>query len=60
MATALRVASSAACLRAVEGLALVLLCSCRPSIRKRAVTMLRDIRNLFNILAIPKVSRRLH
>ena len=42
-------------MRYVEGLALVLLCSSRPTIRKRAVQMLRDTRNLMNLLALADV-----
>jgi hypothetical protein len=50
-------ANNRATLRAVEGLALVMLCSCRPIVRKRAVSMLKDVRNLFNLLDIPKVKK---
>lgn len=37
----------AAALHAVEGLALVLLCSCRLSTRRLAVAVLKEIRSLF-------------
>lgn len=45
---------------AVEGLALVLLCSCRPIVRKRAVSMLKEVRHLFNVLDIPKVIKEVY
>ena len=47
---------SRATLHAVEGLALVMLCSSKPIIRKQAVHLLRESRNLFTVLNIPKVS----
>ena len=46
-----------ATLHAVEGLALVMLCSSKPIIRKQAVVMLKETRNLFTVLAVPKVCR---
>jgi hypothetical protein len=46
---------SRASLHLVEGLALVMLCSCKPIIRKQAVIVLKEVRNLFVLLAIPKV-----
>jgi len=42
-------------LHTVEGLALLMLCSSKPVIRKQAVLMLKESRNLFTILDIPKV-----
>jgi len=42
-------------LHAVEGLALVMLCSSKPIIRKQAVIMLKESRNLFAVLDVPKV-----
>ena len=42
-------------LHAVEGLALVMLCSSKPIIRKQAVIMLKESRNLFTVLDVPKV-----
>jgi len=45
-----------ATLHAVEGLALVMLCSSKPVIRKQAVIMLKESRNLFTVLDVPKVS----
>lgn len=46
---------SRASLHLVEGLALVMMCSCKPIIRKQAVIVLKEVRNLFTLLAIPKV-----
>ena len=43
-------------LHLVESLALVMLCSCKPIIRKQAVIILKEVRNLFGVLNIPKVS----
>jgi len=40
----------------VEGLAVVMLCSSKPIIRKQAVIMLKETRNLFTILNVPKVA----
>ena len=45
-----------ATLHAVEGLAVVMLCSSKPIIRKQAVIMLKETRNLFTILNVPKVA----
>ena len=42
-------------LHAVEGLALVMLCSSKPIIRKQAVIVLKESRNLFTVLNVPKV-----
>lgn len=42
-------------LHAVEGLALVMLCSSKPIIRKQAIIMLKESRNLFTLLDVPKV-----
>jgi hypothetical protein len=47
---------SRASLHLVEGLALVMLCSCKPIIRKQAIIVLKEVRNLFTLLAIQKVS----
>ena len=44
-----------ATLHTVEGLALVMLCSSKPIIRKQAVIMLKEARNLFTVLNVPKV-----
>jgi len=44
-----------ATLHAVEGLALVMLCSSKPIIRKQAVIVLKESRNLFTVLDVPKV-----
>ncbi|KAL0994847.1 hypothetical protein UPYG_G00128010 [Umbra pygmaea] len=41
-------------LHAVEGLALLLLCSCQVSTRKLAVSVLREIRMLFNTIGHPE------
>ncbi|ESO09038.1 hypothetical protein HELRODRAFT_109994 [Helobdella robusta] len=43
-------------LHLVESLALMLLCSCKPIIRKLAVITLKEARNLFACLALPKDS----
>ncbi|XP_051889343.1 protein furry homolog-like isoform X5 [Pristis pectinata] len=39
---------------AVEGFALVVLCSCRPATRRLAVNILREIRSLFTALGLSK------
>lgn len=39
----------------VEGFALVILCSSRPTTRRLAVSVLREIRALFALLEVPKV-----
>lgn len=44
-----------ATLHLVESLALVLLCSCKPIVRKLAVITLKEVRNLFACLGISKV-----
>jgi len=49
-----------ATLHSVEGLALVMLCSSKPIIRKQAVIMLKESRNLFTILNVPKVLDWMH
>ena len=49
-----------ATLHSVEGLALVMLCSSKPIIRKQAVIMLKESRNLFMILNVPKVLDWMH
>ncbi|XP_035289860.1 protein furry homolog isoform X4 [Anguilla anguilla] len=46
--------SHCAVLHAVEGLALVLLCSCLPTTRKLAVAILREIRLLFTAIGQPE------
>lgn len=43
-------------LHAVEGLALLLLCSCQTSTRKLAVTVLREIRLLFTAIGQAEVT----
>ena len=43
-------------LHELEGFSLVMLCSCQGIVRKLAVHLLKEIRNLFSILNIPKVS----
>lgn len=43
-------------LHAVEGLALLLLCSCQTSTRKLAVSVLREIRLLFTTIGQAEVS----
>ena len=45
-----------ATLHELEGFALVMLCSCKPIVRKLAVVILKEVRNLFSLLSIPKVS----
>ncbi len=45
-----------ATLHEVEGFALVMLCSCKPIVRKLAGVVLKEIRNLFNLLNISKVN----
>ena len=47
-------------LHAVEGLALVMLCSSKPIIRKQAIIMLKESRYLFSVLNIPKVLHTFH
>ena len=47
-------------LHELEGLSLVMLCSCQGIVRKLAVHLLKEIRNLFTILNIPKVSALLN
>ncbi len=42
-------------LHELEGFSLVMLCSCQGIVRKLAVHLLKEIRNLFSILNIPKV-----
>ncbi len=42
-------------LHTLEGLALVLLCSSKPFVRKLAVIVLKEVRNLFVLLNVPKV-----
>ena len=54
--TGTEVERNRATLHAVEGLALVMLCSSKPIIRKQAVIMLKESRNLFTLLDVPKVS----
>lgn len=44
-------------LHAVEGLALLLLCSCQTSTRKLAVSVLREIRCLFTAIGQAEVSQ---
>lgn len=44
-------------LHAVEGLALVLLCSCQLSTRKLAITILKEIRSLFLTIGQAEVKR---
>ena len=44
-----------ATLHELEGFALVMLCSCKPIVRKLAVVILKEVRNLFTLLSIPKV-----
>lgn len=51
---------SRATLHTVEGLAIVMLCSSKPIIRKQAVIMLKEARNLFTILNVPKVRPSSH
>lgn len=46
-----------ATLHLVESLALVMMCSCKPVIRKQAVIVLKEVRNIFVALNIPKVNR---
>jgi len=48
-----------ATLHSVEGLALLMLCSSKPIIRKQAVVVLKETRNLFTALNVPKVSPHL-
>lgn len=43
-------------LHVVEGLALVVLCSCRPATRRLAVNVLKEVRALHNALGMSKVS----
>lgn len=43
-------------LHVVEGLALVVLCSCRPATRRLAVNVLKEVRALHNALGIAKVT----
>lgn len=43
-------------LHVVEGLALVVLCSCRPATRRLAVNMLKEVRALHTALGIAKVT----
>lgn len=45
-----------AVLHVVEGLALVVLCSCRPATRKLAVNVLKEVRALHTALGIGKVT----
>jgi hypothetical protein len=40
-------------LQALEGFALVMLCSCKPSMTKQAVAILRDVRILYQLLSLP-------
>lgn len=42
-------------LHVVEGLALVVLCSCRPATRRLAVNVLKEVRALHTALGIGKV-----
>lgn len=42
-------------LHLVEGLALVVLCSCRPATRRLAVNVLKEVRALHTALGIGKV-----
>ena len=42
-------------LHTLEGFALVMLCSSKPIIKKLAVVLLKEVRNLFSILNVPKV-----
>lgn len=44
-----------ATLHLVESLALVMMCSCKPVIRKQAVIVLKEVRNIFVALNIPKL-----
>uniref|UniRef100_A0A3P9HLM6 Cell morphogenesis protein N-terminal domain-containing protein n=1 Tax=Oryzias latipes TaxID=8090 RepID=A0A3P9HLM6_ORYLA len=46
--------SPSAVLHVVEGLALVVLCSCRPATRRLAVNVLKEVRVLHAALGIPK------
>ena len=43
-------------LHVVEGLALVVLCSCRPGTRRLAVNVLKEVRALHTALGIAKVT----
>jgi hypothetical protein len=43
-------------LHVVEGLALVVLCSCRPATRRLAVNVLKEVRALHTALGIAKVT----
>lgn len=43
-------------LHVVEGLALVVLCSCRPATRRLAVNVLKEVRALHTALGIAKVN----
>lgn len=43
-------------LHLVEGLALVVLCSCRPATRRLAVNVLKEVRALHTALGIGKVT----
>lgn len=47
--------SHCAVLHAVEGLALVLLCSCHIATRKLAVSILREVRSLFTAIGQSEV-----
>ncbi|CAH1777850.1 unnamed protein product [Owenia fusiformis] len=42
-------------LNEVEGFALVMLCNCRPLTRKLAVLLMKEVRNLFNVIGVSKV-----
>lgn len=42
-------------LHEVEGLCLVMLCSCRVLTRKLAIHLLREVRNIFNLLNTAQV-----
>jgi hypothetical protein len=44
-------------LHTLEGFALVMLCSSKPIIKKLAVVLLKEVRNLFVVLNIPKVGK---
>lgn len=44
-------------LHEVEGFALLMLCSCKPAIRKLAVIALKEVRQLCTFLRLPVVSK---
>jgi len=55
VAPILRPEGCASVLHSVEGLALVMLCQCRPSSRRLAVTLLREVRQLMPLLCAGEV-----